>query len=433
MVHPCGSGAFGYFEVERDVTSLCKADFLSSIGKRTPIFTRFSTTTYGREFPDSARNVRGFAIKFYTEEGNYDILGLNLFFVRNPMKGPDLIRSQQRNPQSGLLDYEALFSYLAENPEALHAGTMHFSDRGTPKGWRFMDGFGCHTFKWVNSKGDQIYIKYHFLCEAGKQEFTDEEAQQMCGQDPDYSKRDLFNHIQQGGECTWKIAVQMMTPDQANRADFDPFDVTKVWPHADFPLQQFGKLVLNRNPENFHRDVEQAAFNPGNLVPGIEPSPDALLQWRMMFYRDAQYHRLGVNHHQLPVNCPFMARYQNPQTRDGQQRLDSNGVGHPSVICSSKNEGKVDSSVDFHPFMIREATVDRESAYRHEGSDSDYDQVRELVERVLNQQKRENLYKNTAKYLRLCSLDTQSKYLSQLSKISTGYADGVKRWLEKAK
>ncbi|CAE6462926.1 unnamed protein product [Rhizoctonia solani] len=278
------SSRFGYFQVTGDVSHLTKAAFLQP-GKKTPAYTRFSTVTYGREFPDSARNPRGFATKFYTEEGNYDLVGLNwpVFFVRDPFMGPDNIRSQQRNPKSGLIDYNAWFDFLGNVPESQHAGLMLLSDHGTPVGWRFMS----------------------------TKEFTHEEAIAMCGEDPDFAKRDLWQHIEKGGDARWTMFVQVLTPEDlaSGKLDFDPFDVTKVWPRSKFPMQEVGELVLNRNPEDYHRDVEQAAFSPGSLVPGIELSPDTLLQWRAFFYRDAQYHRLGsANIHQIPVNCPFMAR-----------------------------------------------------------------------------------------------------------------------------
>jgi catalase len=427
MVHPAGSGAFGYFEVTQDLTQYCKAKLFSSVGKQTPVFTRFSTVTFGREFPDAGRNPRGFAIKFYTEDGNYDLVGLNwpIFFVRDPMKGPDVIRSQQRNPENFLLNAEGTIDFLAANPEALHAGAMFFSDSGTPVGWRHMDGFGCHTFKWVNADGDSVYVKYHFVPEVGKKNFTWDEAVRMSGVDPDFAKRDLWEHIASGNEARWTASVQIMTEDEANTVDYDPFDVTKVWSHADFPLHELGKLVLNKNPENYHRDVEQAAMNPGNLVPGIEPSPDLLLNWRMFFYRDAQFHRLGVNHHQIPVNCPFMARYYSPQSRDGLGRADANGVGI-SPYSATGEARRQQVSPDANWLAIHMAgTLNRGPSSRHEGKDSEYDQVRQFFKEVLDDVGREHLYYNTAAYLRFCSDVVKKEYLTQLEKIDPAYCEGV--------
>lgn len=289
IVHPAGSSAYGKFHVTQDVSHLTKAKLFQP-GAITPAYTRFSTVTIGREYPDSARNPRGFATKFYTEEGNYDMVGLNwpIFFVRDPWLGPDNIRSQQRNPQTFLLDFQAWFDFLANVPESMHAGTMLLSDHGTPVGWRFMNGFGCHTFTWVNAQGERTYVKYHWLSEQGTKNHDMAEATKMCGEDPDFAKRDLFENIQQGGKPSWTLKIQKMSAEQAAEVDFDPFDVTKIWPRGQFPMQEVGKLVLDRNPENYFRDVEQSAFSPGSLVPGIEASPDSLLLWRMFFYRDAQ-------------------------------------------------------------------------------------------------------------------------------------------------
>ena len=430
MVHPCGSGAFGVFEVTQKVDNLCKADFLSSIGKKTPVFVRFSTVTLGREFPDSARNPRGFAIKFYTSEGNYDIVGLNwpIFFVRDPMKGPDVIRSQQRNPQTALIDFEATFDFLAANPESMHAGTMFFSDRGTPVGWQYMDGFGCHTFKWTNKDGSQVYIKYHFLTSQGKRDFTFEQAQEMCGADPDFAKRNLFEAIENENFPSWKACYQVMTMEEAAQVSFDPFDVTKVWPHSEYPLHEFGKMTLNKNPENFHRDVEESAFSPGSLVPGIEPSPDMLLQFRMFFYRDAQYHRLGVNLHQVPVNCPFMAKFVAPQSRDGPIRADMNG-GRTHPYATGTERLGVDGGAGFQSVGLSGAEVSRKSPFKDEGKDSEYDQVRTLYSKVLTKTQKQNLHKNTALGLKWCRPGIQEAYLDALEKISLDYREGVVSYL----
>lgn len=437
MVHPCGSGAFGYFECTQDVTDLTKADFLKTVGEKTPVFIRFSTVTLGREFPDEARNPRGFAIKFYTMEGNYDIVGLNfpIFFCRDPMQGPDVIRSQSRNPRNFLLDYDALFDLLANTPEGNHAGLMFFSDHGTPQGWRFNHGYGCHTFKWVNKNGKFVYIKYHFLANHGQKQFTDPEAVRMCGEDPDYSKRDLWNAIEAGEEITWTAKIQVMQPEDADpeKLGFDPFDVTKVWPRSQFPMREFGRLVLNKNPENFHRDVEQSAFSPGSMVPGIEDSPDPLLQFRMFFYRDAQFHRIGVNLHQVPVNCPFMAMSYSPLNFDGALRTDANHGGNKQYVPNSFAH-KFRPDVAEAPYMVSDNIMSRKSHFWHEGKSSEYDQARELWRRVMTEQQRQNTCGNTAKYLRYVSYpDIQKRYLAQLYNIAPEYAQGVYNMLPEKK
>jgi len=429
MVHPCGSGAFGYFECTHDVSELTKANFLSSVGEKTPVFVRFSTVTFGREFPDEARNPRGFAIKFYTMEGNYDIVGLNfpVFFCRDPIQGPDVIRSQNRNPRNFLVDFDALFDLLANTPEANHAGLMFFSDHGTPQGWRFNHGYGCHTFKWVNKDGKFVYIKYHFIAKHGQKQFTDSEAVQMCGMDPDYSKRDLWDTIEAGEEIEWTAKVQVMQPEDADpdKLGFDPFDVTKVWPRDQFPMKDFGRLVLNKNPENYHRDVEQAAFSPGSMVPGIEDSPDPLLQFRMFFYRDAQYHRIGVNLHQVPVNCPFMAKSYASLNFDGAMRTDANHAGNKQYNPNSFAH-KFRPDVAEAPYAVNDAIVSRKSHYWHEGKKNDYAQATELWTRVMTEERRQHTCYNTAKYLNIVKhTEIKKKYLAQIYNISPDYAQGV--------
>ncbi|TKA70222.1 hypothetical protein B0A49_06460 [Cryomyces minteri] len=429
MVHPCGSGAFGYFETTKDVSDLTKANFLSSVGEKTPIFIRFSTVTLGREFPDEARNPRGFAIKFYTLEGNYDIVGLNfpVFFCRDPIQGPDVIRSQSRNPKNFLLDYDATFDLLANTPEGNHAGMIFFSDHGTPQGWRFNHGYGCHTFKWVNKEGKCVYIKYHFIAKHGQKQFTEPEAIRISGEDPDYSKRDLWEAIEAGEEIEWTANVQVMQPEDAdpNILGFDPFDVTKVWPRGQFPMQEFGRLVLNKNPENYHRDVEQAAFSPGSMVPGIEDSPDPLLQFRMFFYRDAQYHRIGVNLHQIPVNCPFMAQSYSSLNFDGPMRVDANHAGNKQYAPNSfAHKFRPDAAEA--PYTVSDNIVSRKSHYYHEGKVSEYDQPRELYRRVMSESQRANLHHNTAKMLSHVNYPViQKKYLAQIYNIAPEYSRGV--------
>ncbi|OTB00337.1 hypothetical protein M426DRAFT_66107 [Hypoxylon sp. CI-4A] len=423
MVHPCGSGAFGYFECTKSLSNLTKANFLQKQGEKTPIFIRFSTVTLGREFPDEARNPRGFAIKFYTKEGNYDIVGLNfpVFFCRDPIQGPDVIRSQWRDPKNFLLDQDATFDLLANTPEANHAGLMFFSDHGTPVGWRFNHGYGCHTFKWINENGEFVYIKYHFIAKHGQKQFTYDEATRMMGEDPDYSKRDLWETIERGEQVEWTAKVQVMQPEDADpeKLGFDPFDVTKVWPRDRFPMQQFGRLVLNKNPEDFHRDVEQAAFSPGSMVPGIGDSPDALLQFRMFFYRDAQYHRIGVNLHQIPVNCPFMAQSFSSLNFDGQLRVDANHGGNkPYVPNSFAHKFRPDAAEP--AYTVSDNICSRKSHYWHEGKKNDYEQATQLWTRVMSEQERKNTCYNTANLLRLVKFP-----LIQIYNIAPDWSQGV--------
>lgn len=384
----------------------------------------------GREYPDSARNPRGFATKFYTPDGNYDMVGLNwpIFFVRDPWLGPDNIRSQQRNPKNFLLDFQAWFDFLANVPESMHAGLMLLSDHGTPVGWRYMSGFGCHTFSWVNNQGKRTFIKYHWLSQQGTKNHTMAETTKMCGEDPDFAKRDLYEAIEKGEKISWKLHIQTMNPEQATKLTFDPFDVTKVWPRGEFPMQEVGRLTLDRNPENYFRDVEQAAFSPGSLVPGIEASPDSLLLWRMFFYRDAQYHRLGVNLHQIPVNCPFMASSQNSDTVDGAMRVDENNNGKPQYMPNSfhgLSAPTVKTETTEIPMQFGSNVLSRNDHFRHRGQPSEYDQVRQLWTRVMTQQERKNTASNTAALLQTAESLVQVRYLVQCCAIAEDYAQMI--------
>ncbi|KAI5799078.1 catalase [Geopyxis carbonaria] len=430
LVHPAGSGAFGTFTCTKDMSHLTKASIYKQ-DKETPIFIRFSTVTYGKEFPDSGRNPRGFAIKHYTEEGNYDLVGLNwpVFFCRDPIQGPDVIRSQQRNPANFLLDYNSLFDFLANVPESNHAGLMHFSNHGTPKGWRFQHGYGAHTFKWVNAEGKFVYVKYHYIADHGQKQMTWPEAVRMSGEDPDYAKRDLWETLEKGERPTWTLKVQIMQPEEANppTLGFDPFDVTKVWPRGQFPMHEVGKLVVHTNPENYHRDVEQSAFSPGSLIPGIQESPDQLLQFRMFFYRDAQYHRLGVNLHQVPVNCPFMARSYSSLAYDGPLRADANTGGNKHYQPNSFDApSKFSPDCAEAPYSVADNVVSRQSHAWSEGTLKEYDQARELYRRVMTDQARRDTHYNTAVVLKLVEHQIiQENYLSQLYCIAPEYARGV--------
>lgn len=435
IVHPCGWAAFGKFTTTKDVSNLTKASFLKGVGTSTPVFTRLSTVTYGREYPDSARNPRGFAVKFYTDEGNYDLVGLNfpVFFVRSPFQGPDNIRSQQRNPQSFLLDFNAWFDFLANVPESQHAGMMLLSDHATPDGNHF-SAYGCHTFRWVNDKGEAVFVKYHWRPHHESKQFDFDTTLMTQGMDPDYSKRQMYEKIAAGGSYKWTMMVQVMTPEEAVNASFDPFDVTKIWPRAQFPMQEVGELELNRNVEDYHRDVEQAAFSPGSLVPGIELSPDTLLQWRAFFYRDAQYHRLqSANIHQIPVNCPFLSKFHSPDNYWGAMRIDGDVGKKPTYFPNSyQSTNPASRAPDFAgksvaeaPYQVASNVLSRESYWSHEGEASEYDQVRELYTRVMTDTQRDHLHNNTAKLLVKAETIVQKNYLIQQYAISPSYAQAI--------
>ena len=289
VVHAKGGGAHGYFEVTHDLSQYTMAKFLNKVGKKTDIFMRFSTVGGEKGSADTARDPRGFAMKFYTEDGNYDLVGNNtpIFFIRDGIKFPDFIHTQKRNPQTNLKDANMFWDFLSLTPESLHQVMRLFSNLGTPNGFRHMDGFGSHTFMWYNEEGKYVWVKYHMLTDQGVENLTAQKAEELAGSNPDYSVQDLFNAIEKGDYPSWKVYVQIMQPEDAATYKVDPFDVTKTWYEEDYPLIPLGKIVLNRNPVNFFAEVEQVAFSPGHFVPGIWTSPDKLLQARVMSYQDA--------------------------------------------------------------------------------------------------------------------------------------------------
>lgn len=336
VVHAKGAGAYGYFEVTHDVTRWTRAKFLSEVGKRTELFARFSTVGGERGSADAERDPRGFALKFYTEEGNYDMVGNNtpVFFIRDPLKFPDFIHTQKRHPATNLKDADMFWDFLSLTPESIHQVTILFSDRGTPRTFRHMNGYSSHTFMWYNEKRDYFWVKYHFKTEQGIRNLTREEADRMKSVDPDHATRDLSEAVKRAEYPSWRLEVQIMMPEQAGSYRFDPFDVTKVWPHADFPPITIGRMVLDRNPESYFSEVEQSAFSPANFVPGIGPSPDKMLQGRLFSYHDTHRHRLGPNYHLLPVNAPKSSALSNYE-RDGFMSSGATGSGYPNYYPNS--------------------------------------------------------------------------------------------------
>lgn len=323
-MHAKGFGAFGVFRVTNDITRYTRADLFSSIGKETEVFVRFSTVAGERGAADAERDIRGFAVKFYTRQGNWDLVGNNtpVFFLRDPRKFADLNHAIKRHPASGLHSPAANWDFWTSLPEAFHQITIVMSDRGIPDGFRHMHGFGSHTFSLINAHNERIWCKFHWRCQQGIRNLTDEQAAALIAADRDSAGSDLYRAIAQGRFPKWKLCIQVMTDAEASAFPFNPFDLTKVWPHGDFPLIEVGEMILNRNPQNYFAEVEQAAFNPAQVVPGIGFSPDKMLQGRLFAYGDAQRYRLGVNHHLIPVNrprCPFHSFH-----RDGQMRTDGN-------------------------------------------------------------------------------------------------------------
>jgi catalase len=372
VVHAKGAGAYGTFRVTKDVSRWTSADFLSAVGKETPVFVRFSTVGGEKGSADAERDPRGFAVKFYTEEGNYDLVGNNtpVFFLRDPLKFPDFIHTQKRNPATNLKDPTAVWDFFSLSPETLHQLTILFSDRGTPRSYRHMDGFGSHTFSWINAKGERFWVKYHFKTVQGIENFTGAQAVRMAGIDPDHATRDLFAAIKDGNTPRWRVFVQVMPEAEADTYHLDPFDLTKVWPHRDYPLVELGEMVLDRNPENYFAEVEQSAFSPANVVPGISFSPDKMLQGRLFAYADAHRYRLGGNYGLLPVNRPQRALVQNYQ-RDGAMRFDGNGGGVPNYEPNSFDGPREDPHAAEPPLHVSGDAA----RYDHRVGNDDYAQA----------------------------------------------------------
>ena len=396
IVHAKGAGAGGYFEVTNDVTKYTKAKFLSKIGKRTEVFARFSTVGGEKGSADAERDPRGFAVKFYTEDGNYDVAGNNtpVFFIRDPIKFPDFIHTQKRNPATNTKDADMFWDFLSLTPESIHQVTILFSDRGTPKTYRHMNGYGSNTFKWYNDKGDYYWVKYHFKTDQGIQNLTREEAEKLKGMDPDHATRDLYDAIKRGDYPSWTLQAQIMKSEDAEDYRFNPFDVTKVWPHGDYPLIEVGRMVLNRNPDNYFAEVEQAAFSPGNFVPGIGASPDKMLQGRLFAYHDAHRYRLGPNYHLLPVNRPKAMKMENYQ-RDGYMRFDGNEGDKPNYYPNSFNgpEPQIDASEP--PFKLS----GNAARQKHTHPNDDFVQAGNLYRKVMTDKDRDHLIGNIATHL----------------------------------
>jgi catalase len=360
VVHAKGSGAYGTFTVTNDVTKHTKAAFLSKVGKKTDVFLRFSTVAGERGAADAERDVRGFAIKFYTEEGNWDMVGNNtpVFFVRDPYKFQMFIHTQKRDPKTNLRDMDMQWDFWSLCPESLHQVTILFSDRGIPASYRHLNGYGSHTYSLINAQGERVWCKFHFKTKQGVKNWMDDESAKVIANDRESHQRDLFESIERGEHPQWRFCIQVMTEAQVKQFRWNPFDLTKVWPHAEFPLIEVGTLELNRNPENYHAEVEQSSFSPSALVPGIGPSPDKMLQARLMSYADAHRYRVGNNFQQLPVNkprCPVM-NYQ----RDGAMATAADYGSRPNYWPNTR-DGAPDVNPAFNDpaWDIGQTIVDR--------------------------------------------------------------------------
>jgi len=393
IVHAKGSGAFGTFTVTNDISKYTRAKVFNKIGKQTKMFVRFSTVGVEKGSAGTERDPRGFAMKFYTEDGNWDLVGNNtpVFFIKDPKKFDDFIHTQKRDPRTNCKSPTMMWDYWSLNPESLHQVLILMSDRGTPFGYRHMDGFGSHTFSLINAKNEKVWVKFHFKTQQGIKNFTDREAAEMKGKDPDFAQRDLVESIEKKDFPKWALKIQVMTDEQAKQFPFNPFDLTKTWSHKDFPLIDVGVMELNEIPKNYFADVEQSAFAPAHVVDGISYSPDKMLQGRLLSYPDAHRYRLGANYEQIPVNkCPYMvANYQ----RDGSMHVDGNSGSDPNYFPNSFDDIYADEKYKETPMQLDSTVADWFD--RNGPNDNDhFTQPGLLFNKAMNDYDRHNLVSN---------------------------------------
>ena len=423
-MHAKGSGAYGTFTVTQDITKYTRAKLFSEVGKKTDLFVRFSTVAGERGAADAERDIRGFAIKFYTEEGNWDLVGNNtpVFFLRDPLKFPDLNHAVKRDPRTNLRSARNNWDFWTSLPEALHQITIVMSDRGIPASYRTMHGFGSHTFSFINAAGVRSWVKFHFKCEQGIKNLSDAEAEALVGRDRESHQRDLFDAIERGDFPKWTLHIQIMPEKDAARVPYNPFDLTKVWPHKDYPLIEVGVMELNRNPENYFAEVEQAAFNPAAVVPGIGFSPDKMLQGRLFSYGDAQRYRLGVNHHQIPVNapkCPVHSYH-----RDGQLRVDGN---HGATLGYEPNSyGEWREQPEFREPPL---AIDGGADHWDQREDTDYYSQPRALFLLMSPEQQKVLFENTARALGDAPDEVKRRHIGNCLKADPAYGEGVARAL----
>ena len=424
-MHAKGSGAHGTFTVTHDITRYTKARLFSHVGKTTDIFVRFSTVAGERGAADAERDIRGFAIKFYTEQGNWDLVGNNtpVFFLRDPLKFPDLNHAVKRDPRTNLRSANNNWDFWTLLPEALHQVTIVMSDRGLPQSYRHMHGFGSHTFSFISPDNQRSWVKFTWKTEQGIANLTDAEAGAVIACDRESAQRDLYESIEQGNFPRWKLFVQVMPETDAATYPINPFDLTKVWPHADYPLIEVGVLELNRNPDNYFADVEQAAFNPANVVPGISFSPDKMLQARLFSYGDAQRYRVGVNHHQIPVNaarCPVHSYH-----RDGQMRINANAGSTLGYEPNSYQEWV--EQPDFRePPLALQGNADH---WNHR-EDADYFSQPGALFRLMDAAQKQVLFDNTARSIQGASAQVKQRHIDNCTAADPEYGSGVARAIE---
>ncbi|MCH9769400.1 MAG: catalase [Gammaproteobacteria bacterium] len=434
VVHAKGTGAYGTFTLSKDLSDYTIADYLCDTNKKTEVFLRFSTVGGEMGSADAERDPRGFAVKFYTKQGNHDVVGNNtpVFFLRDPSKFPDFIHTQKRNPQTNLKDAEAMWDFWSLNPQAMHQVTILFSDRGVPQDYRHMNGYGSHTFSLWNKNGERFWVKWHFKTLQGIKNLTNEQAAKIKSEDPDHAQRDLVDAINRGDFPKWRVHLQIMPEADAEKYAIHPFDLTKVWPHSDYPLIEIGILELNRNVENYFSETEQSAFSPSNLIPGIGASPDKMLQARLFSYPDTQRYRLGANYNDLPVNCPHAVKVDNYQ-RGGcmagtynafTKELNVSGTSHENYGPNSKNGPAENPAVKEPPLRV-DGDADR---YDHRNNADDYSQAGNLY-RIMSEEQKEQLTQNIADSLRNVSNDVKKRMLEHFAKCDADYGKRIKNKL----
>jgi catalase len=426
-MHAKGSGAYGTFTVTNDISQYTSAKLFSEIGMRTEMFVRFSTVAGERGAAEATRDIRGFAVKFYTEEGNWDLVGNNtpVFFHRDPLKFTDLNHVVKRDPRTNLHNARNNWDWWSLLPESLHQVTITMGDRGIPQSYRHMHGFGSHTYSFVNADGARHWVKFHHVCQQGIEFLTDAEAEAIVGRDRESHQRDLYESIERGEYPRWKFFVQVMPEAEAATVPFNPFDLTKVWPHRDHPLIEVGEWELNRNPDNYFAEVEQAAFSPARIVPGVGFSPDKMLQGRLFSYNDAQNYRLGINHHQIPVNaarCPVHAYH-----RDGAMRVDGN---YGSTLPYEPNSyGEWQEQPRFGD--SREPLGSSVAAHwNHRHDDDDYFTQPGNLFRLMSADEQERLFANTARAMRGVPTEIQQRWVGLCAHADPAYGAGVARAIE---
>lgn len=427
VVHAKGAGAYGTFTVTNDITKYTKAKIFSEVGKQTPLFIRFSTVAGEAGSADVERDPRGFAVKFYTEEGNWDLVGNNtpVFFIRDALKFPDFIHTQKRDPKTNLKSANMAWDFWSQTPESLHQVTILFSDRGIPNGFRFMHGFGSHTFSMINDKNERVWVKFHFKSLQGIKNLTNREAEKIAAVDKDSATRDLHKAIEKGDYPRWKLHIQVLTQEQADKLNFHPFDVTKVWPHKDAPLIEVGIMELNRNPKNYFNEVEQSTFNPGSVVPGIGFSPDRMLQGRIFAYGDAHRYRVGVNSDLLPVNkpkCPYATTH-----RGGSMQSDPMTEDTLNYEPNSYGEYQADASSKDPSLTIQDASV-----YRHDFREYDQDYFRQpnALYELMNADEKERLCSNIAENMMSVEKEIKLRQIGLFKKVNVNYGKRVAELLE---